>query len=231
MNGFNKFLLSIVEMVNDMVPRRKKLFTTPFSTESAPLTQLSATTPRNEVKTRVEGRQNALIDAGKLAYERNLTVPTTSEISLRTDKSVLINAVGSDIASLTDSMIIAIGLETVGRSAAAPAHIAWHQAIYQQTEHQAVFFCQPVYAMVVSQRNLSSFEGLPSDPVDFVAGIQLVDGTDVESVVGPLATNKALVIKGCGLLTVGETPVEAVQRAETVNYLFQIMYLNMQVGA
>lgn len=230
MSSINKILLAVVETVNSVVPRRQRVIPSLFSDTQPRQAFPVVTTPQTSANAlRVEGRWRPLRDAASAAYEKGLLLPTAAEISTRTEKSIIINTASADLSELVETNIIAQQLASESASDEAPQHFRWHQAIYQKTDHQAVLFCHPAYALAISDLPQMSLENLLGDLLTETEAIRVVDSFPQDDVAQHFSQTSVMLVRGQGLLTVGKSPTETVQRAEAANHLCQIAFLKMQV--
>ncbi len=223
-------LLAIVDLVNNAVPRRQRLFPSPFGTLPDDNDDVPKTPQAAVRKLQADGRWRSLRDAAKQANKSGLFIRGVGEFSLRTEQSLIITGRGIDLTQLVEAEIIAQQLDFEVPTGKAPEHIKWHQAIYHQTGNQSVLYCHPVYVLALPEQatNATLKRALP-EVYSWVGGIKLVNDLTSSNVSQHLKDAAVLLVRGKGLLCAGSSPMDVVQKAEAAHKLCHIVFLKMQV--
>jgi ribulose-5-phosphate 4-epimerase/fuculose-1-phosphate aldolase len=163
--------------------------------------------------------QNAFLQAAQRCARSGFVLGTLSEASLRLTRSRYLTLAGG--TSLTEAGVedIAI-LELKGGAAlngvTPPLHPEIHSLVYSRTEHDALFLCQPAYAMfwLTSGRALD-FSILPALERQ-VGRISICQQPDLE---GALPASDLVLIIGQGVLSLGRSLDDALDRVEALEWI------------
>ncbi|MEA4908901.1 MAG: class II aldolase/adducin family protein [Anaerolineaceae bacterium] len=160
-------------------------------------------------------RREAL-EAGRSLHPLGLGAGNLSELSLRLTGDVcLANPAGVSYLEMTLDRFCLVSLEKehVLAGDAPPRRMAWHRAVYLQTNARAVVLCQLWAALVVAaQGRLPDPRVLPG-AAQAAGGLGLAQEDAVETAV---TRWPAVLVPGSGLLVWAASPGAALARAEAV---------------
>ncbi len=161
--------------------------------------------------------------ACQTAASTGVLVDGLSELSLRAGSNqFVISGSQSHFAQMADDQIL---LANVGGKIAFdgrfPLHAAWHQAIFQRTEHQAVMITPGVYAAV-----LAAHRRLPSrDLLEVNVIVNGVSEAAAPSLSNWLLRGDGLLIPQVGMMVMGESLANCFLLAAQIERWCQISWL------
>ena len=118
-----------------------------------------------------------LIETGRRLYERNLTMGTSGNISIRTDEGILITASGTALGGLTIDGIVLIDFDGNELSAGkASSEKMLHVEIYKQRpEVNAIIHVHPVFLTSFAACHQSLKEPIMSENILYFEEIPIAD--------------------------------------------------------
>lgn len=177
-------------------------------------------------------QRQELITAARRAYKRNLAVTSTAELSLHLDGDHLaITAAGADWSNLPPQKLLVYSISSNHSVETGVRHLLWHQIVYRATPARAVLLCQLPYAMVLAGAGLIP-SGVWASEIDEEVGgaTTLSPGFQTDALDRAVRDYHVLLLPGQGILVWGNSVLEAVQRAEAVEYLCRLNVIARQSG-
>jgi methylthioribulose-1-phosphate dehydratase len=169
--------------------------------------------------------RKTLMEAGRLAAERQLTVGLLSEISMRLPGDKLaVNKNGAWFPHLSedDFIIAALAHERALIKSAPPSqHLNWHRWTYTSTPALAALLCQPVSTIIAAQNGCLPTTQALADVSDIASDIVFVPPTE-EAIRPALISHPVLFIQGYGLFIWGKDIFQILALAETIEVLSKI---------
>ncbi len=176
--------------------------------------------------------RKTLVEAGRLAAERQLTAGTLPEISMRLPGDKLaINIDGAWFPHLSedDFAVAALAHErTLIKSMPPSQHVNWHRWAYTSTPAQAALLCQPVSAVLAAGKGFLPATRMLTDALEIATDVTFVTPTE-EEIRKSLATHSALLIRGHGLFVWGKDLFQVLAIAETVDLWCKVSLSEQEV--
>lgn len=181
-------------------------------------------------------QKQQLIEAGRLAVEQKLALSTGGEISLRlASQHFAITARQSCLSRLENDDSFITCPVTTHPVEQAPLHLDWHRLIYRETEANGIAFCQPPYTLTLARAHQLPQPDLLPEHYQALGGIIVLSPADLaaEQLIEAARQHHALIFSGVGTLVWGNSPLEAVTRTETLEYLsfLTILNRNQEIGS
>ncbi len=177
-----------------------------------------------------------IIEIGKSLYNKDLTVGTSGNISIKTDNGILITASGTALGFLDEENIVLTnfeGQELENKKASSEKML--HVEIYKQrNDVKAIIHTHPVYltsfavchkalnAPIMSE-NILYFEDIPVAEYAMPSSKQLVENT-----VKYFKDRDVVMMANHGAIAVGKDLTEAYLKLETAEYYAKVA-LNTQI--
>lgn len=167
-----------------------------------------------------------IIEIGKSLYNKNLTVGTSGNISIKTDNGILITVSGSTLGNLKEEDIVLIdfdGNEQENKKASSEKML--HVEIYKQrSDVKAVIHTHPEYltSFAVCHRaltepimseNILYFEEIPVAPYAMPSSIELAENT-----VKYLHNRDVVMMANHGAIAIADNLEHAYLKMETAEY-------------
>jgi L-fuculose-phosphate aldolase len=134
---------------------------------------------------------------------------SSGNLSLRLEGRILITTHGSDLARLTASDVVEVGLNAGGgNSLRTSSELPVHRAIYQVTGARAVVHAHPAHAVTLSSADKAP--DVLNAPV-VGEGAEIVPGALAEEVARALKSFPLVMVRGHGSFAIGNTMEEALQ--------------------
>lgn len=169
--------------------------------------------------------RKTLMEAGRLAAERQLTAGLLSEISVRLPGDKLaVNKYGAWFPHLSedDFVIAALTHERALIKGAPPSqHLNWHRWAYTSTPALAALLCQPVSTIIAAQNGCLPTAQALVDVSEVVSDIAFVPPAE-EAIRPALISHPVLFIQGHGLFIWGKDIFQILALAETIELLSNI---------
>ena len=177
-----------------------------------------------------------IIETGKNLYNKNLTVGTSGNISIKTDNGILITASGTTLGNLKEEDIVLIdfdGNELENKKASSEKML--HVEIYKQrSDVKAVIHTHPEYltSFAVCHRaltepimseNILYFEEIPVAEYAMPSSIELVENT-----VKYLHNRDVVMMANHGAIAIADNLEHAFLKMETAEYWAKIT-INTQI--
>ncbi len=171
-----------------------------------------------------------IIDIGKKLYEKNLTIATSGNISIRTDKGILITTTGSILGDLKEEDIVLIdfdGKELENKKASSEKML--HVEIYKQrSDIKAIIHTHPVYLTTfacchktldepIMSENIIYFEDIPVAPYAMPSSKELVENT-----VKYLHNRDVVLMANHGAIAIADSLRKAYLKMETAEYYAKV---------
>jgi L-fuculose-phosphate aldolase len=187
-----------------------------------------------------------IVKTGQLLYERGLVIAGDGNISARLDEArVLCTPSGLCKGMMTPDQLVVIDMQ--GRRADVPtpgnktlkptSEMAMHLEVYRQRpDVRAVVHAHPPYTITLSIADISLAECMLPEAVVNLGIIRTTpystpgspeNAAAIRDVIGG---HNAIVLQRHGSLTVGQSPLEAFFRTETLEQIARITYLLKPVG-
>ena len=187
-----------------------------------------------------------IILVGKLLYERSLIVATDGNISARLDDhTILITPSGLCKGLMTSDQLITIDLsgqkvgpQTVTNQDLKPSsETAMHLEAYRQrSDVQAVVHAHPPHAIALSIANISLADCMLPEAIVFLGLTPTTpyatpsSEENAQAIRTVITGHDALILQRHGSLTVGNSPLNAFYRTETLEQIARITYMLNQIG-
>ena len=178
----------------------------------------------------MEMRKEEIIEIGKRLYLKNLTVATSGNISIKTDKGIYITASGSSLGSLKKEDIVLTDLEGNEISQGkASSEKKLHVAIYRlRPEINAIIHTHPVYLTSfaschkalkepIMSENILYFEDIPVAKYAMPSSDELVKNT-----IKHLKKRDVVMMANHGAIAIAANLEDAFAKIETAEYYAQV---------
>ena len=171
-----------------------------------------------------------IIAIGKHLYEKDLTVATSGNISIKTDKGIYITVSGSTLGNLTENDVVIIdenGHELTEGKASSEKIL--HAEIYKtRPDVNAIIHTHPVYLTSfavchtplkepIMSENILYFEDIPVAPYAMPSSLKLVENT-----VKCLKDRDVALMANHGAIAVADTIEKAFLKMETAEYYAKV---------
>jgi L-fuculose-phosphate aldolase len=187
-----------------------------------------------------------IIQIGKLLYERGLIVATDGNISARLDdQTILITPSGLCKGLMTPEQLITVDLagrkvgpDTPVTKALKPtSEITMHLEAYKQRpDVQAVVHAHPPHAVALSIVGISLADCMLPEAIVFLGLTPTTpyatpsSEENARAIRQVITGHDAILLQRHGSLTVGNTPLNAYYRTETLEQIARITYMLNQLG-
>lgn len=187
-----------------------------------------------------------IVLVGKLLYERGLIVATDGNISARLDDNrILITPSGLCKGLMTPDQLIVIdmagrkiGPDTPANKNLKPtSEITMHlEAFKQRPDVLAVVHAHPPHAIALSIANISLADCMLPEAIVFLGLTPTTpyatpsSEENARAIRQVITGHDALILQRHGSLTVGESPLNAFYRTETLEQIARITYMLHQLG-
>ena len=178
----------------------------------------------------MEMRKEEIIEIGKRLYLKNLTVATSGNISIKTDKGIYITASGSFLGALKKEDIVLTDLEGKEISQGkASSEKKLHVAIYKlRPEINAIIHTHPVYLTSfaachkslkepIMSENILYFEDIPVAKYAMPSSDELVKNT-----IKHLKKRDVVMMANHGAIAIAANLEDAFAKIETAEYYAQV---------
>ncbi len=180
-----------------------------------------------------------IIAIGKHLYDKDLTVATSGNISINTDKGIYITTSGSVLGNLTEKDIVLIdenGHELTKGKASSEKIL--HAEIYKKRpDIKAIIHTHPVYLTSfaachtplkepIMSENILYFEDIPVAPYAMPSSLKLVENT-----VKYLADRDVVLMANHGAIAVADTIEKAFLKMETAEYYAKVTINTKIIGS
>ena len=168
--------------------------------------------------------QEKFLNAARRCATYGLALGAYSELSLRLNKTHFLTLKqGTPLAEARSDDLVILNVTPTGEDMPqfSPSNVVLHQLVYAATAQNAVLFCHPRYAsLVLSSGSMPDFACLP--------GLEALAGTvtlcALSNLEASLGDTQQLYLRDLGLLSLGSTPYQALERA---TYLEWICWQNL----
>ncbi len=178
----------------------------------------------------MEMRKEDIIEIGKRLYLKNLTVATSGNISIKTDKCIYITASGSSLGALKKEDIVLTDLDGNEISQGkASSEKKLHVAIYRlRPEINAIIHTHPVYLTSfaschkalkepIMSENILYFEDIPVAKYAMPSSDELVKNT-----IKHLKKRDVVMMANHGAIAIAANLEDAFAKIETAEYYAQV---------
>lgn len=178
----------------------------------------------------MEMRKEDIIEIGKRLYLKNLTVATSGNISIKTDKCIYITASGSSLGALKKEDIVLTDLDGNEISQGkASSEKKLHVAIYRlRPEINAIIHTHPVYLTSfaschkalkepIMSENILYFEDIPVAKYAMPSSDELVKNT-----IKHLKKRDVVMMANHGAIAIASSLEDAFAKIETAEYYAQV---------
>ncbi|WP_237705950.1 aldolase [Methanocella conradii] len=169
---------------------------------------------------------------GRKLAECGLVSSRFGNISVRTERGLLIKRSGAMLDSLKEEDVIEVGLTPSKADAGASSETSSHRAIYLATDARAIIHAHPQFAIVESLLCGSEIEPLDSEGLSFLGTIPIVDGEPgsrelFESLTRAFSSGKArgVVNRGHGSFAAGPDLADCFNTTAMIEHSSKIRYL------
>lgn len=165
-------------------------------------------------------------------FIRGLASSHSGNMSMRVGDRLIITRRGCRLADITEEDLIETGIERDGRATpAASPELAFHRAIYQCTQAQAIVHAHPSTAVALSliEDSVTPLDLEGESTLGYVpiigAGLPPQSKEMVQEVAEAARTYKAIIGKGHGSFAVGQLLEEAYQWTSALEESCQVLWL------
>ena len=182
--------------------------------------------------------KDKIIDIGKKLYLKNLTVATSGNISIKTDKGIYITASGSSLGSLKKEDIVLTDLEGNEISQGkASSEKKLHVAIYKlRKDVNAIIHTHPVYLTSfavcnkelkepIMSENILYFEDIPVAKYAMPSSDELVANT-----IKHIKKRDVVIMANHGAIALADNIEHAFSKIETAEYYAQVSIFSNIIG-
>lgn len=182
--------------------------------------------------------KDKIIDIGKKLYLKNLTVATSGNISIKTDKGIYITASGSSLGSLKKEDIVLTDFEGNEISQGkASSEKKLHVAIYKlRPEINAIIHTHPVYLTSfaachkslkepIMSENILYFEDIPVAKYAMPSSDELVANT-----IKHIKKRDVVIMANHGAIALADNIEHAFSKIETAEYYAQVSIFSNIIG-
>lgn len=187
-----------------------------------------------------------IVQVGRLLYEKSLIVAGDGNISARLDDHrILTTPSGLCKGMMSEDQLVIIDM--AGRRVDTPieankhlrptSEISMHVEVYKQRQDvQAVVHAHPPYAIALSMANISLADCMLPEVIVTLGLIQTMPYSTPSTPENALAIRQAIqshdavVLQRHGSLTVGQSPLDAFFKTETVEQIGRITYMLQTLG-
>ncbi len=169
---------------------------------------------------------------GKKLAQSGLVSSRFGNISVRTEKGLLIKRSGAMLDSLEEDDLIEVGLTPSPGDVEASSETSSHRAIYLATDARAIIHAHPHFAIVESLLCEDGIEPLDSEGISFLGAIPIVEGRPgsgelFESLTRAFATGrvKGVVNRGHGSFAAGRDLADCFNTTAMIEHSSKIRYL------
>ncbi len=186
-----------------------------------------------------ECQRAAIIEVGRLLYQKGLVTATDGNISVRVENGHLVTASGVSKGFLTPEQLIFIDHEghQPPRGPAVSSEDLMHAAIYRRRpDVQAVIHAHPPFATAFAVARIPLDSRILAEAVVVLGTIPLTryatPGTaELANIVAEgLANGNAALLANHGAITVGQTLTQAHHRMETLEHVARIAVMARLLG-
>lgn len=182
--------------------------------------------------------KKSIIELGKRLYDKNLTVATSGNLSLRTDNGILITAAGTSLGNLNENDVILTdfdGHEIEKGSASSEKML--HIEIYKQKPGiNVIIHTHPVYLTSfaachktlnepIMSENILYFEQIPVADYAMPSSLKLVENT-----VKHLKNKDVVMMANHGVIVIADTIEHAFSKLETAEYYAHVTLNTILLG-
>lgn len=187
-----------------------------------------------------------IVHVGKLLYHRGLIVATDGNISARLDDgTILITPSGLCKGFMSPDQLIIIDLDgrkvglgtTANRDLKPTSETAMHLEAYKQRpDVKAVVHAHPPHAIALSIAGLTLADCMLPEAIVFLGLTPTTpyatpsSEENAQAIRAVITGHDALVLERHGSLTVGDSPLNAYYRTETLEQIARITYMLRQLG-
>lgn len=179
-----------------------------------------------------------IINIGKLLYERNLTVSTSGNISIKTPEGIFITGTGTSLGNLSEKDIVSVDFDgneiTEGK---ASSETKLHTAIYKQRpDINAIIHTHPVYLTSfavcgktlnepIMSENILYFEEIPIAEYAMPSSLKLV-----ENVLKHSDKKDVILMANHGVISLSDKIFTAFEKLETAEYYAHVLINTKIIG-
>ncbi len=178
-----------------------------------------------------------IIEAGRRLYDKGLVAASQGNISVRTDRGLLVTASGSSKGALTPGLVLDTDFEGRGSGPAASSEIQMHVAIYRRRpDVRAIVHAHPpvATAFAVTGRVLDS--AVLAESILLLGRVPLVPYAAPSTLALAEIAGEAMVeaqaalLANHGAVTLGATLEQALTRMETLEHLARVTLFARALG-
>ena len=179
-----------------------------------------------------------IIDLGKKLYNKNLTVATSGNLSIKTKKGIFITATGTSLGNLSKEDIVLIdfdGKELEDKKASSEKML--HAEIYKQRPDVNVIIhthatyltsfasCHKALNEPIMSENILYFEDIPVAEYAMPSSIELVNNT-----VKCLKNRDVVMMANHGVIAIADSIKKAFNKLETAEYYAHVALNTILLG-
>lgn len=179
-----------------------------------------------------------IISTGKKLYDKNLTIGTSGNISIKTDKVILITKSGSSLGNLSTDDVVLIdfdGNETTKSKASSEKKL--HVEIYKKRpDVKAIIHVHPVYLSSFAACNKALDEPILSESILYFHDIPVAPyyapGTDelAQKTAEYFIDRDIVIMANHGVIAAADNIENAFNKVETAEYFAQVIINSKILG-
>ncbi len=179
-----------------------------------------------------------LIDLGKRLYDKNLTVATSGNLSIKTNECIFITATGTSLGNLTEDDIVSMNTEAQeldGKKASSEKIL--HCEIYKQRpDVNVIIHTHPVYLTSFASCHKALNEPIMSETVLYFEDIPVADYAMpsslklVKNTVKYLKQKDVVMMANHGVIAIADNIEHAFSKLETAEYYAHVTLNALLLG-
>ena len=178
-----------------------------------------------------------IIEAGRRLYDRGLIVAGQGNISVRTDRGLLVTASGVSKGALTPRLVLDTDFKGRGSELAVSSEVQMHVAIYRRRpDVRAIVHAHPPAATAFAVTGLVLDAAVLAESVLLLGRVPLVPyaapstAALADTAGEAMVAAQAALLANHGAVTVGTTLEQALNRMETLEHLARVTLFARALG-
>ncbi len=174
-----------------------------------------------------------LIEVAHLCFQRNLTVATSGNLSLRSGDEMYLSTASACLGTLSENDIVLLpissrGLQVFVGDRVPSSEYAFHQYVYQHSSFGAILHLHPPYCIALSAHT-DEFVPATVERIYFPRSISVIQQTtaqisNYEAVVEALKQMNAVILQNHGIVTASDDLWKAFYLADMLEHLAQVAF-------
>jgi L-fuculose-phosphate aldolase len=178
-----------------------------------------------------------IIEAGRRLCDKGLITASQGNISVRTDRGLLVTASGVSKGALTPSLVLDTDIEGRGSGRAASSEIQMHVAIYRRRpDVRAIVHAHPPVATAFAVTGIVLDSAVLAESVLLLGRVPLLPYAApstlalAETAGEAMVEAQAVLLSNHGAVTLGTTLDQALSRMETLEHLARVTLFARALG-